>query len=261
LGQKLIGHFFKVRKKEIFMTITPTIATTNAAESTVKKELVISFAGLQRMRLRKLQANLANRVMTMRFKGEEPRDWEELLKEYSKFSDRLKTPMKLITQAANAVRDYDFICSCVDRPNDPFILSSARELEAGILSNELTHIPENLRSAQDGGWDAIEFVRPEWKDMFTRGELSQEARLKAFFERLGMAIFGGIFLIGPMWLMVLKPDRYTVLISTSVFVLAFAIVMAVALVKDTMVTVFSATAAYAAVLVVFVGTTTTPSSQ
>jgi hypothetical protein len=92
LSQKLIGHFFKVRKKEIFMTITPTIATTNAAESTVKKELVISFAGLQRMRLRKLQANLANRVMTMRFKGEEPRDWEELLKEYSKFSDRLKTP-------------------------------------------------------------------------------------------------------------------------------------------------------------------------
>jgi hypothetical protein len=169
--------------------------------------------------------------------------------------------MKLITQAANAVRDYDFICSCVDRPDDPFILSSARELEAGILSNELSHIPENLRSAQDGGWDAIEFVRPERKDMFTRGELSQEARLKAFFERLGMAIFGGIFLIGPMWLMVLKPDRYTVLISTSVFVLAFAIVMAVALVKDTMVTVFSATAAYAAVLVVFVGTTTTPSSH
>jgi hypothetical protein len=48
LSQKLIGHFFKVRKKEIFMTITPAIATTNAAESTVKKELVISFAGLQR---------------------------------------------------------------------------------------------------------------------------------------------------------------------------------------------------------------------
>jgi hypothetical protein len=96
--------------------------------------------------------------------------------------------MKLITQAANAVRDYYSICSCVDRPDDPFILSSARELEASILSNELSHIPENLRSAQDGRWDAIEFVRPERKDMFTRGELSQEARLKAFFERLGMVL-------------------------------------------------------------------------
>ena len=139
-------------------------------------------------------------------------------------------------------------------------MTSSRELEARILNIELNNVPEDLRKAKDGGWDVINFCKPKTQDGATRGELSREEKLKAFLERLAMAIFGGIFLVGPMWLMVLKSDRYTVLISTSVFVLGFAILMAVVLYKDTMVTVMSATAAYAAVLVVFVGTTTTPTS-
>lgn len=53
-------------------------------EDTDERELAISFAGLQRMRMRKLQIELANRVMTMHFKNEEPKDWETLMKEYSK---------------------------------------------------------------------------------------------------------------------------------------------------------------------------------
>lgn len=51
-----------------------------------RRTLVVSFAGLQRMRLRKLQIELVNRVIGMHFKGEEPSDWEMLLKEYSKRS-------------------------------------------------------------------------------------------------------------------------------------------------------------------------------
>lgn len=53
-----------------------------------RRDLVISFAGLQRMRLRKLQIGLANRVVGTHFRGEEPSDWENLLKEYSRWSLR-----------------------------------------------------------------------------------------------------------------------------------------------------------------------------
>jgi hypothetical protein len=67
------------------------------------------------------------------------------------------------------------------------------------------------------------------------------------------AIVGGIFLIGPMWLMVLHKTRTTALVSTTVFVVVFGLIMALFL--DKMMDVLSRTAAYAAVLIVFVGLT------
>lgn len=48
------------------------------------RQLDISFAGLQRMRMRKLQIELVKRVIDMHFKTEEPSDWKSVLKEYSK---------------------------------------------------------------------------------------------------------------------------------------------------------------------------------
>lgn len=54
-----------------------------------KRQLDVSFAGLQRMRIRKLQVELVNRVMSMHFMNEEPNDWENLMKEYSKWNPAL----------------------------------------------------------------------------------------------------------------------------------------------------------------------------
>ncbi len=87
--------------------------------------------------------------------------------------------------------------------------------------------------------------------------MNKRVEFELFLGRLTMAIFGGIFLIGPMWLMVLKPGLYISLISTSVCVVIFSLALAYFLKKESMVTVVGAAAAYAAVLVVFVGTTTT----
>lgn len=56
------------------------------------RHLVVNFAGLQRMRMRKLQIELVNRVVSMHFKEEEPSDWESLLKEYSKWDFCLLPP-------------------------------------------------------------------------------------------------------------------------------------------------------------------------
>jgi hypothetical protein len=87
----------------------------------------------------------------------------------------------------------------------------------------------------------------------TRDRNLRHTWIKGFRQRLGVAAVGGIFLIAPMWLMVLHRTLYTALISTSVFVSIFGLTMALFL--DGLKDVLSSTAAYSAVLVVFVGLT------
>ncbi|KAL7953087.1 hypothetical protein V8C34DRAFT_297876 [Trichoderma compactum] len=234
LEKNLLDHFIE----SIFMTLDPKPGIPG-------KGLVISLAGLQRMRLRKLQADLSNRVMEMHFNHNMPGDWEFLLKEYTQ-----------------AVRDYDFIKTCVDRPDDPFIIASRRKLEAGILTFELLNFPRpEIPDSHGKDWSTIDIPPGTQKDTFGRGDLSQQAKLRALIKRVAMAVFSGLFLLAPMWIMVLHPTTYTGLVLTTVFTFAFAIVMAVVLRGDSTIAVMSSTAAYAAVLVVFVGTTTGPGSN
>jgi hypothetical protein len=68
-----------------------------------------------------------------------------------------------------------------------------------------------------------------------------------------MAIFGGVALVGPILLMVLYKHRYTPLVTVSVSVFIFAVAMA-AFSTEKPEIVLAAVAAYAAVLVVFLGT-------
>lgn len=79
----------------------------------------------------------------------------------------------------------------------------------------------------------------------------EDAR-KAFAERFFMALFGGLTLIGPMLIMTLHPTRLTQLLTTSLFVVAVALVLA-CLEQLQPKDIIGATAAYAAVLVVFIG--------
>ena len=67
-----------------------------------------------------------------------------------------------------------------------------------------------------------------------------------------MAISGGVFLVAPMLIMVLHPTLVTSLVTSFVFVFVFSVTAAYFL--DKPFDVLSGTAAYAAVLVVFVGT-------
>jgi hypothetical protein len=88
----------------------------------------------------------------------------------------------------------------------------------------------------------------------TRNENNRKARFKSFHKRLLIAALGGFLLLGPMWLMVLHHTLYTALVSTTVCVAVFELSMCFYLDKET--DVLSSTAAYAAVLVVFVGLNT-----
>lgn len=160
---------------------------------------------------------------------------------------------------ASAVRDYDFMLSCEGRSVDPFIVTSLGHLQARILRFELRNVPEAQRRGAAGeDWDHVNFAKPKIQDEPTRREYNQELQFKAFARRLAMAVGGGLFLIAPMWLMVLKQDLYVALGSTTGFVLVFALTMAWLLKTEAIVMVMTSTAAYAAVLVVFVGTTSGP---
>ncbi len=81
----------------------------------------------------------------------------------------------------------------------------------------------------------------------------QQAKTKKFISRAESAVFGGLAVITPMLTMSLNPTRRTQLLTASLFVvfvaLSFAWLMDEAERKD----MIAATAAYPAMLVVFVG--------
>jgi Family of unknown function (DUF6594) len=144
----------------------------------------------------------------------------------------------------------------IQQHKDPFYVSGERIVERHMLQvvMEGKEIEEDpLRIAPSvGKWE----TGNGWPEPIggTRDENFQRAWNKGFQQRVGAAVVGGIFLIGPMWLMVLHKTLYTALVSTTVFVVVFGLLMALFL--DKLMDVLSSTAAYAAVLVVFVGLTT-----
>src|SRR5947207_5891679 len=80
-----------------------------------------------------------------------------------------------------------------------------------------------------------------------------------FEARLKMAIFGGLVLLVPMIIMVLHATKLTALLTTVSCVLAVAVALSFSMRNAEGKDVLGATAAYTAVLVVFVGTRTTTS--
>jgi len=119
--------------------------------------------------------------------------------------------------------------------------------------------PDNAGGVPRSGGDNLNTciaVAGTWEDKTvpiggTRTENSAKSRALELRNNAAMAILGGLFLVGPMWLMVLHKTLYTGLVATTVCVVVFGIVMALLLENPT--DVLSGTAAYAAVLVVFVG--------
>jgi uncharacterized membrane protein YqjE len=87
-----------------------------------------------------------------------------------------------------------------------------------------------------------------------------EKERSLFLSRLSMALIGGLALIAPMLIMTLHNTRLTTLLTTSLFVIGVAVGLAWKMKDAKSQDIIAATAAYAAVLVVFVGTGTTVSS-
>lgn len=148
--------------------------------------------------------------------------------------------------------------TCSQKPDDPFLVTGERLVDDYMLTQVLEQFKDQLQTKEP-----ISVPAP-WDEKSrsvggTRNENVAKAWAKGFHSRIAMAALGGFLLVGPMWLMVLHHTLYTCLVTTTVFVAVFGLLMARWL--DKPMDVMSATAAYAAVLVVFVGLGTDDSSN
>ena len=149
------------------------------------------------------------------------------------------------------------------REDDPFLVKTSRCLDAAVLREHLAGVASSLNTEDmdllkqyksDSSFPGPKDTeRPEVLGGF-RNSMIEETEQRGFLVRLTMAGLAWAFIVGPMLLMVLNHTKLTALLTTSVCVLAFGALMAKTMEKPF--DVLSATAAYAAVLVVFVGTNT-----
>jgi hypothetical protein len=89
-----------------------------------------------------------------------------------------------------------------------------------------------------------------------RKKTDEQIETSRFMSRAYTAAFGGFAVIAPMLIMSLHPTRLTQLLTASLFVVSVALILAWLMNDAERKDMIAATAAYAAVLVVFVGTTT-----
>ena len=139
-------------------------------------------------------------------------------------------------------------------PNDPFHVSGTQFADRVFLEHLIGNKGARIRKTAvvAGPWELgtdsstarVDNRRENYRRNWARG----------FYERIGVAAISGAFVIAPMWLMVLHNTLFTGLASTTGFVTVFGLTAAIFLRTPT--EVMSCTAAYAAVLVVFVGLTT-----
>ncbi|PVH72421.1 hypothetical protein DL98DRAFT_610679 [Cadophora sp. DSE1049] len=157
---------------------------------------------------------------------------------------QLSDAKQLICGIASGIRDWELMVKYSSKGKndpslDPFVFTSANLLEKRLMSDadllklrskEIKHVDTAIREG---------YARLPPITAGTRLAYNQDVRNSEIWERLYMALFGGIALVGPMLIMVLYKHQLSSILTVSVC---------------NPETVLGAVAAYAAVLVVFIGT-------
>lgn len=158
-------------------------------------------------------------------------------------------------QSATAMRNY-----CFFRDEGRYLFAPNRKFDQ-IVTDILELDRRTQRGDPEGGIE-IQALRFKIDQAFLTAVLSttsgltagRDAKAKdALVSRLLMALCGGLALVGPMLVMILHPTKLTTILTTSCCVVAAAVLLAVFMVDSQAKDVLACTAAYAAVLVVFVG--------
>lgn len=213
---------------------------------------IINLATLQRMGLSTIQRELVQEVGKIQTGSNASLTVgvRRLMKDYGMVHNGEKI---LFTDPApvSALRDWETILEYSAKAKnslrlDPFVLTSARSLERGMM------LEANLVSTEKKIENCRDFNDPILPGG-SRRHLNRTRKMENFWERFYMAAFGGIALVGPMLIMVLHRGKATSLVTVSVSVLLFAIIIS-KYSTGTPEAVLGIVAAYAAVLVVFVGT-------
>ncbi len=149
-------------------------------------------------------------------------------------------------------KPYDIFVASSERYQDLILLNLSMN-EKGKYQNDLAEDTTHIKSTAipTGPWEKLspnDEVDPIGR---SRNANTKRALREAFWSRVSGALVGGVFLIGPMWLLALKPGLLFQLSATTVCVFAFGLLAAWYV--ERLEHVFSSTLAYAAVLMVFVG--------
>ncbi|GAW14729.1 hypothetical protein ANO14919_041320 [Xylariales sp. No.14919] len=157
---------------------------------------------------------------------------------------------KAITDYVQGVRDWELMVEYGrraegDPTKDPFRVSSKWLLTKQVMDRFGVHAVHNPR------WygtlnEHIGILDP-------RNRVNRARDVKEFSLRFGMSIVGGVALIAPMVIMVLHKTVVTDLVTTSVAVVVVSVLLSI-FSSATPEMLLSTITAYAAVLVVFVGT-------
>ncbi|KAF2773704.1 hypothetical protein EJ03DRAFT_105073 [Teratosphaeria nubilosa] len=141
--------------------------------------------------------------------------------------------------------------------DDPFLIKSSRALDRDVLA-AAGLIPDHVLPRGNLS-EPLDASNPRLRDSRSRHQAVQtEAREKRLL-RFAMTATGGLLLIVPMIIMTEVPGKICSLVTTCVCMLVFAALVTFATNLGPN-EVLATTAAYAAVLVVFVGTSMVPAS-
>lgn len=149
-----------------------------------------------------------------------------------------------------SVRDWESMAehqmrAAKESRQDPYLINSKYDIVKQVMDRH------GLTSASTPGYDFGNL--DEMIGIFNqRTRVNKSQRVKGAMNRLILGMFGGVSLVGPMFLMVFHRDIVTATATTSSAVFVFAAIMAFRT-EASPEMVVSTVAAYAAVLVVFVG--------
>ncbi|KAM7216464.1 hypothetical protein V8F06_008177 [Rhypophila decipiens] len=200
---------------------------------------IVNLATLQRMLIFQHQVDILDKLVPLvsrQFGGENPLKDEGLRRN--------------LTDYVRAIRDWEVMVdhqkkAGTSTTGDPFHISGRWPLTATAIQD---------RGLQPGN-DA--YAHGNLNKLIgtfdQRSRVNKRRNLKAMSARFITTMSGGLLLVGPMLLMVYHKDLNTSTATTSVAVIFFAVVMSF-FTNATPEVAVGAVAAYAAVLVVFVGT-------
>lgn len=152
-----------------------------------------------------------------------------------------------MSRTGNAVRDMDYIQSRATTPmeDDPFHIHTSRSVERELMKEYGLISEQQYQDLPPPTDHTIYGLR--------RLAAAKADRKATKSQRLYHALGGGLALVVPMLIMAIVSSTICSLATTSIFVVVFSFVVALGSELKPQ-EILAVTAAYAAVLVVFVGT-------
>ncbi|KAJ5713255.1 uncharacterized protein N7483_010436 [Penicillium malachiteum] len=146
--------------------------------------------------------------------------------------------------------------TAINGEKDPFLITT-KEILGFCLMRDHQLIPTGDELKEPEQVIHASGKRPVVLPGSSRNKHEEKVQWARLWERIFMGVCGGVALIAPMLLMVLHKSRATTLATTSVATILFALMLALLGKNLRGQDVLAAVAAYAAVLVVFVGASST----